>query len=226
MTTAISGSRGRWRCGRRAALAALSVVFGACALAGCQQRTAIRVTSPDGHLVAVCREIPVLGGPDYELRLERLDGSLVRTLSQIGGGAPCHEVAWAPDGQVVAILTGHVARVRFVDVAWALAHPGVDTRYWSWRQVDLSDEGHHRIGRHLRFVGAREVQLEICEARSGGRAQGGPPTYSAPFVGDQFAIPTPIAITRSPQQANQRLPPTAAAGRVNESRFYVGGRRG
>lgn len=226
MTTAISGSRGPWCCGGRATLAALSVAFGACAIMGCQPPTAIRATSPDGRFVAVCRELPVLDGPDFELRLERPDGSLVRTLYQIGDGDPCHEVVWAPDGQVVAILTGHVARVRFVDVAWALAHPGVEARYWSWRQVDLSREGHPRIGRHLRFVGSREVQLELCEARSGGRLQGGPLTCSAPFVGDQFMIPTPSAITKSPQQANQRLHPKAAAGLVNGSRSCVGGRRG
>ena len=57
------------------ALAAFSVVVGACAFMGCQPRSALRATSPDGQLVAVCREIPVLDGPDYELRLERRDGS-------------------------------------------------------------------------------------------------------------------------------------------------------
>jgi len=87
---------------------------------------------------------PTFDGPDYEVRLERPNGAVVAELYEIGDGDPCDEVGWAPDGSVLAVLTGHVARVRFVDIAWALAHPEVATHNWSWRQVDLSFLQHQK----------------------------------------------------------------------------------
>lgn len=152
----------RWRADAgRAVLAVLAMLIAAWALSGCQARTVIRAMSPDGQFVAVCRAIPVFDGPDFEVRLERPDGSVVRTLYRIGDGDACDEIAWAPDGQGLAILTGHLARVRFVDVAFARAHPDVEPRSWYWQQIDLSREGDRRFGRHLQFVGARELELEI-----------------------------------------------------------------
>jgi hypothetical protein len=191
---------------------ALPVVFAVAAAWGCHAQVAIRAASPDGQFVAVCRALPTFDGPDYEVRLERPNGAVVAELYEIGDGDPCDEVGWAPDGSVLAVLTGHVARVRFVDIAWALAHPEVATHNWSWRQVDLSTADHRRIGRHLRFVGAREVEVEIREAS--GETEGGVVSSgSASFIRHRFAIPEPVAIVASSTLANPRLNPTAAAGR-------------
>src|SRR5687768_8581751 len=110
------------------AVAALTVAASACSALGFTDRVLHRVPSPDRRLVAVCQEIPVLEGPAYDIRLERPDGSLVRKL-YFGDGDPCSEMAWSPDGRTLAVLTAHVARVRFVDIAWALDHPSTQTSY-------------------------------------------------------------------------------------------------
>ncbi|MBE3087967.1 MAG: hypothetical protein IMZ71_02465 [Chloroflexi bacterium] len=127
-----------------------------------------RVASPNGQIVAVCQEVPAFDGPGYDVRLERPEGGLMRQLYRSGDGDPCTEVVWSPDGRTLAVLSGHVARVRFVDVGWALDHPEVQTAYWSWRQVDLSTERARLEGSELRFVGPTAIELQVCSARSGG----------------------------------------------------------
>jgi hypothetical protein len=143
-----------------------------------------RVATPDGGLVAVCQEVPAIDGPGYEIRLERPDQSVVRKLYAIGDGDPCTEVVWSSDGRILAVLSGHVARVRFVDVGWALDHPGIRTEYWSWRQVDLSNERLRVSGSGLRFVGPLSVEIQVCPVS----ALRTSPKASA----RRFEIPVPI----------------------------------
>jgi hypothetical protein len=120
-------------------------------------------------MVAVCQEVPAFDGPGYDIRLERPDGTLLRPLYKDGDGEPCTEMAWSPDGRTLAVLSAHVARVRFVDVAWALDHPSTRTAHWSWRQVDLSSEERWVRGHGLRFSGPLEVELRLCPMSTGAR---------------------------------------------------------
>lgn len=150
-----------------AALTSLCCVIAAasgCAALGYSDDILWRVDSPDGQLVAVCQEVPEFDGPSYDVRLERPDGTLVRQLYGIGDGDPCSEVVWSADGRTLAVMSGHVARIRFVDVAWAVSRPDVRTAHWSWRQVDLSTERTRFEGTGLHFVGPTTVQLTLCEA--------------------------------------------------------------
>jgi hypothetical protein len=121
-----------------------------------------RDPAPDGRLVAVCQEISQFDGPAFGVRLESPDGSLVRRLYEIGDGDPCSELAWSPDGRTLAVLSAHVARLRVVDVDWALPHLETPTAHWSWRLVDLSTQEDLRMGQDLRFVDPREVELTVC----------------------------------------------------------------
>jgi hypothetical protein len=150
-----------------AACLAVAAVFG-CAALGYSNRVLWRVASPNGQLVAVCQEVPAFDGPGYDVRLERPEGGLLRRLYGIGDGDPCTEVVWSPDGRTLAVLSGHVARVRFVDVGWALDNPEVETAHWSWRQVDVSTERIRLEGSDLRFVAPTAIELQVCSARSGG----------------------------------------------------------
>ena len=155
------------------AVVALALTFTACARFGYTNRVLHRVPSPDARLVAVCQEIPELDGPGYDIRLEQPDGSLVMHLYRIGDGDPCHEVAWSPDGRLLAVLSGHVARIRFVDVRKALAERSTADR-WFWPQIDLGSEGHHTYGRELRFVTPADVEVTTCpyDLRETQRARG------------------------------------------------------
>ena len=142
------------------------LVLSAAAVSGCRalgysDRVIWRLPSPDGKLLAVCQEIPSFDGPGSSIRLERPDGTLVKRLYEIGDGDPCSEIAWSPDGRILAVLSGHVARVRFVDVAWALEQTA-ETRYWNWPQIDLGNDRTHRNAGGLRFTGPREIQLQVC----------------------------------------------------------------
>ena len=164
----------------------LSMAVAACTGLGYSDRVLWRVPSPDGRLVAVCREVPAFDGPGYDLRLEHTDGSLRRRLYQIGDGDPCTEVAWSPDGRTLAVLSGHVARVRFVDVAWALDHPDVATEAWSWRQVDVSTAKERMTAAGLGFVSSATIELQV-----------GPPMETAGEHGPRLEarrleIPLPI----------------------------------
>lgn len=146
-----------------AAVAALVVLGPAgCARLGFTDRVLLRVLSPDGQTVAVCQEIPEFDGPGFAVRLERPDGTVVRRLCEIGDGDGCSEIAWASDGRTLTVLTAHVARLRFIDVAWALSHPTVETAYWSWREVSLAGEGQSVMGKGVRFTDRMEVELQLC----------------------------------------------------------------
>ena len=178
----------------RCSHAALAGILAAVGTAGCvglgfADRALWRVTSPDNAWVAVCQEVPGFDGPGYDVRLERKDGALIRRLYTIGDGEPCTEVVWSPDGRTLAVLSGHVARVRFVDVGWALDHPETRTAYWSWRQVDLSTAGRSLEGTGLRFVGPATVELQVSPAGTTNKLQ----DIGVKASVRRFNIPLPIA---------------------------------
>lgn len=161
----IKKSLSRRRATTLVAICAVTVAASGCAAFGYTDEVLWRVASPDGRLVAVCQEVPDFDGPNYDVRLERPDGTPVRRLYGIGDGDPCSEVVWSADGRTLAVMSGHVARIRFVDVEWAMSHPEVRTSSWSWRQVDLSTERSHFEGTGLRFVRPAAVELNLCGAR-------------------------------------------------------------
>jgi len=158
----------RRRSGRAAATAriafllALAGAVSGCARLGYTDRVLLRVPSPDDRFLAVCQEVPAFDGPGFTVRLETPDGAIVRQLYEIGDADGCSEMTWSPDGRLLAVLTGHVARIRFIDVEWALAHQATATAYWSWRQVDLGSEQQFTLGRGLRFTGPAEFELQTC----------------------------------------------------------------
>lgn len=133
-----------------------------CSTLGYTNRVLWRVPSPDGSFLAVCQEIPEFDGPGYDFRLESPDGSRIARLYEIGDGDPCSEVAWSPDGKVLAVLSAHVARIRFVDIALVFREQTRPTRYSSWPQVDLSSERDLRQAKDLRFIGPLDVEVTIC----------------------------------------------------------------
>ncbi len=152
---------------KRISILVLSVALSHCAAFGFSNRVLWRVPSPDQQLMAVCQEIPELDGPSYNVRLEQPNGALVRQLYDIGDGDPCSEVVWSPDGRKLVVMSGHVARIRIVDVQWALSHPAEATGHWSWRMVDLSTAQRHLQSAQLRFVSPTAIEVGVCAARPG-----------------------------------------------------------
>ena len=142
-----------------------------------------RVAAPGGRLVAVCQKGSGFDG-DYAIRIERPGVGDIRNLYAIGDGDPCSEVVWSPDGQILAVLSEHVGRVRFADVGRTMAHPGIQTAYWSWRQVDLSAKRVREGGAGLRFVGPRSVQIQACSVNAVGACIGASTR--------RFDIPMPV----------------------------------
>lgn len=189
---------GRCRPGLRTRLACLAAVLAltpagiGCARFGYTDRVVWRVASPDGQLVAVCQEVPVMDGPNYTIRLERSDGSRVRGLYDIGDGDPCSEMAWAPDGRTVAVLSGHVARVRFVDVAWALAHLETATAHWSWRVVDFGSEVRPLKADGLRFADPHAIEVRLCAQGRGPHLPNGRQDCGDSGRIQRVAVPEPI----------------------------------
>jgi hypothetical protein len=176
----------------------LVVVGGAAVwLAGCStfgytNRVLWRVASPDGSMVGVCQEIPAFDGPGYALRLERPDGSLLRPLYNIGDGDPCSELAWSPDGRLLAVLTAHVARLKFVDAAWAIENPDVKTADWSWRSVSFAGPGQFIYGRGLRFTSRSELTLDLCPYFVPNVRRTGRLACSGPSVAQVVTVPDRI----------------------------------
>jgi hypothetical protein len=146
---------------RAAGVLGLIACLGACAELGFTDRVLWRLPSPDGTLLAVCQEIPEFDGPSYEVRLERPDGTRVKKVYRNGDGDPCSEVAWAPDGRTLAVLSGHVARVRFIDVVWALEQ-NTAIHGGAYPQIDLGNELRHRNASDVRFTAPHEIELRVC----------------------------------------------------------------
>ena len=137
-------------------------VTSACAELGYTDRVLHRAVSPDGRLAAVCQEVPVFDGPEFDLRLERPDGTIVRELLHMGDAGGCSEVAWSPDGRLLAVLTSHVAEINIVDVAWATSHPDERNAHRFRRYFSFSTEGTLRQGTGLTFVSNDELEFQVC----------------------------------------------------------------
>lgn len=132
-------------------------------------------------------------GPEFALRLERPDGTVLRQLYQAGDGDPCHEIAWSGDGHTLAVVSSHVARVVFVDVKWALDNRSVKTFYWSWRTVSLAGERDKRLARNLRFVAPLEIEFQLCAYSLEERRTTGEWRCSGPAEHRRLEIPSPLA---------------------------------
>jgi hypothetical protein len=184
--------RNRLRIPVVAALVAVTLTSG-CHELGFTNRVLWRLQAPDGKTFAVCQEIPEFDGPSFDIRLENADGSVVRRLYRIGDGDPCTEIAWSPDGQALAVLSGHVARVRFVDVAQAMRRSPDDPSRQFWPQFDFSTR-ELRLGKDLRFIGPREIEFTTCayDLRETQRSRGRLKRCTSPEVRQRFIVPTPL----------------------------------
>ena len=164
----------------------------ACRSLGFRDEVLWRVESPDGQMVAVCQEIPGFDGPGFAVRLERPDGSLLKSLYEIGDADECSEMVWAPDSRTVAVLTAHLARVRFVDVEWALENPTRESHYWASRQINFSSERQLVLGRNLRFTGPVDAELEVCSYDLDAVRRAGKRECSAASTTKRFGLPVPV----------------------------------
>ena len=113
-------------------------------------------------------------------------------LYEIGDGDGCSEIAWASDGRTLAVLTTHVARLRFIDVAWVLSDPKVETQYWSWRQVSFAGERQFIFGKDVRFTGPMDVELQLCPYSLEAVRRTGTWECTEPPVTRALRIPQPI----------------------------------
>jgi hypothetical protein len=168
-----------------------------CSELGYTNRVLWRVPSPDGNVVAVCQETPEFDGPGYDLRLESAEGTRIAQLYHIRDGDPCSELAWSPDSNVLAVLSAHVARIRFVDVASVLRQPTARTEHWSWRQVDLSTERDLRQGKDLRFVAPLEVEVAVCSYSLRDTQRTHIRTCTSQEVRKRFPVPLPVKTGRA-----------------------------
>ena len=162
-----------------ATLLCVATLTSGCRQFGFSDRVLWRVEAPGGHLVAVCREVPEFDGPSYSLWLETPDGEHVGQAKSFGDADPCNEIVWSPDGRVLAVLVGHVARVHFASVDAGETRSGLG----GWQQVTLSTEARLHRARALRFVEPRAVELSVCasEPRAG---------CLAPESAIRFDVPT------------------------------------
>lgn len=169
-----------------------------CARFGYTNRVLHRVPSPNGQLVAVCQEVPVLDGPGFTVRLERPGGEVVRKLFEMGDGGGCSEVVWSPDGRSLAIVTRHVATINMVDVAWAVAHPDVDNRHYFHRSFSFASEGMPALAAELRFRSSSRLEFQLCPySIAETQKNTGRSACSAPPRVQSLTVPAPLVANRS-----------------------------
>jgi hypothetical protein len=168
-----------------------------CARLGYTDRVLHRLPSPDGNIVLVCQEIPVFDGPEFEVRLERPDGSRMRDLYRMGDGGGCDEVRWSGDGRTLAVLTSHVAGIAIVDVEWALSHPDVQNSHWFVRGYSFSSEKRPARAAELRFVSPGELQFQVCEqSLSATTSVEGRNRCASPARSQRLLVPDPFVQAR------------------------------
>jgi len=145
----------RWTAAACVSLAAMS-----CARFGYTDRVLHRVPSPDGAMVAVCRERPEFDGPGYRVWLERRAGTLLRPLYESGDADPCDEVAWSPSSRWLAVTTTGVGRIRVIDVRAGIDEPGD-----SWapsRTIELSTGVVLRRVTDVAFIDDERIAFDQC----------------------------------------------------------------
>lgn len=173
------------------------VVGAGCGRFGYSSRVLHRLPSPDGQLLAVCQEVPVFDGPEFDVRLERPDGRLVRSLFHMGDGGGCNEMVWSHDGRSLAVLTGHVAGITVVDVRWALANPAERNRHWFVRGFSFSSEGNFMQATSLRFVSPTELEFQLCQySLAETQRHRGRITCSRPARPQRLQVPAPLIAGR------------------------------
>lgn len=180
----------------RIAVAGLIVLACAgCAKYGYTNRVLHRVASPRGNLLAVCQEVPVLDGPEFDVRLETKDGKVIRKLFGMGDGGRCSEVVWSQDGRRLAVLTSHVATITVVDVEWALSHPTELERHWFTRQFSFSSERSFTFANELSFASPLELEFQLCEySLVETQRNRGQITCSKPPYSKRMEIPDPLVV--------------------------------
>jgi hypothetical protein len=144
-------------------LAGVFFAAAGCAQLGYTDRVLHRAPSPDGQVVAVCQEVPMFDGPEFEVRLDRSDGSLIRQLHYMGDAGGCTEMVWSEDGRTLAVLTSHVAEITVIDVQWALSHPDIRQAHWYRRGFSFSNEGAIRRAARLTFISPLELEFQLCD---------------------------------------------------------------
>lgn len=142
-----------------------------------------RVPSPDSRYVAVCQEVPAFDGPNYDIRLERPDGTKIRSVHSGGDAMRCAELAWAPDSRTLAWRSG--TTVWFIDVDWILARPEGEPRHWPWPSHSFAPRTRPPSGWTFRFVSVDEIWLTPCSVESIG-------TDCQPDAFERYVIPSPI----------------------------------
>ena len=131
----------------------------ACARLGFSNRVLHDVPSPDGQYRAVCQEVLVFDGPEYQTRLHRADGTFVANLAYGNDAFPCAEVVWSPDGSRLAVLSTHVALATIVDAAGASG--GAPSERTPNREVSLTwPQG---MARNLRFASNAVLEFDACD---------------------------------------------------------------
>jgi hypothetical protein len=154
------------------------------------------VPSPDGRFVAVCQEVPVFDGPEFDVRLEHPDGGVLRELFRMGDAGGCEELAWSADSAALAVSIGDT--IRIVDVSWAVAHPEERNTHWFVRMFSFGAEGTFRQASNLAFAGPLELEFRLCDfslqetQRNGGRIRCRTPARPA-----RLEIPSPLVPGRA-----------------------------
>jgi hypothetical protein len=199
----LSASGRIWRVSRLGvvkviAVAASPIAGGAgCGRFGYTNRVLHRLPSPDGQIVAVCQEVPVFDGPEFDVRLEGMDGRVVRPLFHMGDGGGCSEVSWSADGRILAVLTSHIAEVHVIDVEWALSHPDVQNSHWFRRDFSFASERTIRFATGLTFVSSAELEFQVCEySMEETQRNRGQIRCSEPARRQRLHIPVPLVTNR------------------------------
>ena len=68
----------------------------------------------------------------------------------------------------------------------------METRHWSWRQVDFGTERLPMTGSNLRFVGPLEIEVLLCAATPGSGRVEARAACAETGVQRRLLIPTPI----------------------------------
>jgi len=148
---------------------------------------------------AVCQEVPILEGPEFDVRLEHPDGGVLRELYHMGDDGGCSEVVWAPDGRFLAVLTSHVANISIIDVPWALRPPQVSNSHWFVREFQFSTESIRKNAARLTFTSTVEIEFELCEySLPKTQADGGQIQCSQPACKQRMWIPSPLVAGAPP----------------------------